>query len=136
MRRAAMMTLIALSCSSVLAAEWRPTVRSKSGAMQYFIETTSAVRQGDSIRVWMRGVIDQPPPGKPVMTVQESVWFKCNTMEWAVVSVFVYIGADDSGELVESKKWPMSEDRFAPIRPGTDRYTIAEYLCAKDLPRF
>jgi len=125
-----------LSAATSVAAEWHQLHRSKSGAMQFFVETTSAVRQGQSIRVWLRAVNDRPPPDKPVITIQESRWYKCDTMDTALVSVFIYIGTDDSGEMVDSKKWPMSEDRFAPIRPGTDHYTIAEYLCAKDSRRF
>ena len=104
--------------------------------IQVYVETGSVVRSGESIRVWLRSVVDQPPPGKPPMTIQQSVWFKCDTMDWALVSVFMYIGTDDSGELLQSQKWPFTPDSFSPIKPGSDNEQVARFICARPAQRF
>lgn len=135
MLKVALLAMLILS-NPVLAADWIPIMRISKDTMQVYVETESVLRQGDSVRVWLRTVVDKPPPNKPPITIQESTWFKCSTMESALVSVFMYIGTDDTGELLQSEKWPFSPDRFSPIRPGTDKELIAKYICAKPTKTF
>lgn len=122
--------------SLVLAAEWLPILRTANDTMQVYIAPESVIRNGQGLRVWLRTIVDKPPPKKPTLTIQENVWFNCDTMDFQIVSVSVYIGTDDTGELLQSQTWPFSKDGFIPIRPSSNKEEIAQFLCAKPRQTF